>query len=60
MGFSGLTHRIQTGPGVHLSSYPMRTRGSYNGGKTAGADEVKNEWCCTSIPAIRLHDVVYS
>jgi hypothetical protein len=38
-------HRVQTGPGVHPASYPMGTRGSYSGGKAAGAWS----WTLTSI-----------
>jgi hypothetical protein len=30
-------HRVQTGSGAHLASYPMGTRGSFPGGKAAGA-----------------------
>jgi hypothetical protein len=32
-----LHHRIQTGSGAHPASYPMGTRGSFLGGKAAGA-----------------------
>jgi hypothetical protein len=32
-----LHHRDQNGSGAHSASYPMCTRGSYPGGKTAGA-----------------------
>jgi hypothetical protein len=31
-------HRVQTGSGDHTASYPMGTRGSFPGGKTAGAE----------------------
>jgi hypothetical protein len=30
-------HRVQNGSGVHPASYPMGTRGSFPGGKDAGA-----------------------
>jgi hypothetical protein len=30
-------HIVQTGSGAHLTSYPMGTRGSFLGGKPAGA-----------------------
>jgi len=30
-------HRIQNGSGAHPASYPMGTRGSFPGGKAAGA-----------------------
>jgi hypothetical protein len=36
MNFS-LHHRVQNGSGAHLASYPMYTRGSFPGGKAAGA-----------------------
>jgi hypothetical protein len=32
-----LHHRVQNGSGVHPASYPMGTRGSFPGGKSAGA-----------------------
>jgi hypothetical protein len=32
-----LHHRLQTGSGAHPVSYPMGTRGSFCGGKAAGA-----------------------
>jgi hypothetical protein len=32
-----LHHRVQNGSGVHPASYPMGTRGSFIGGKAAGA-----------------------
>jgi hypothetical protein len=32
-----LHHRIQNGSGAHAASYPMGTRGSFPGGKAAGA-----------------------
>jgi hypothetical protein len=32
-----LHHRVQTGSGAHPASYPMGTRGSFPGGKAAGA-----------------------
>jgi hypothetical protein len=31
-----LLHALQTGPGVHPTSYPMGTAGSFPGGKVAG------------------------
>jgi hypothetical protein len=36
-GNFSLRHCIQTGSGAHSSSYPMGTRGSFPGGKAAGA-----------------------
>jgi hypothetical protein len=30
-------HRVQNGSGAHSASYPMDTRGSFPGGKAAGA-----------------------
>jgi hypothetical protein len=30
-------HRVQNGSGAHAASYPMDTRGSFPGGKAAGA-----------------------
>jgi hypothetical protein len=35
-GLFSLHHLIQNGSGAHLASYPMGTRGSLPGGKTAG------------------------
>jgi hypothetical protein len=32
-----LHHRVQNGSGAHLASYPIGTRGSFPGGKAAGA-----------------------
>jgi hypothetical protein len=32
-----LHHRVQNGSGAHPASYPMGTRGSFLGGKAAGA-----------------------
>jgi hypothetical protein len=32
-----LHHRVQNGSGAHLASYPMGTKGSFPGGKAAGA-----------------------
>jgi hypothetical protein len=32
-----LHHRVQNGSGAHPASYPMVTRGSFPGGKAAGA-----------------------
>jgi hypothetical protein len=34
---SSLHHRVQNGSGAHPASYPMGTRGSFPGGKAAGA-----------------------
>jgi hypothetical protein len=36
-GSFSLHHRVQTGSGAHPASYPMGTRGSFPGGKAAGA-----------------------
>jgi hypothetical protein len=36
-GSFSLHHRVQSGSGTHPASYPMDTRGSYPGGKAAGA-----------------------
>jgi hypothetical protein len=36
-GNFSLRHRVQTGSGAHSTSYPMGTRGSFPGGKAAGA-----------------------
>jgi hypothetical protein len=36
-GNISLLHRVQTGSGAHLASYPMGTRVSLAGSKTAGA-----------------------
>jgi hypothetical protein len=36
-GNFSLHHRVQNGSGAHPSSYPMGTRGSFPGGKAAGA-----------------------
>jgi len=44
-GNYSLHHRIQNGSGSHLASYPMGTRGSFPGGKAAGAWS----WSLTSI-----------
>jgi hypothetical protein len=44
-GNFSLQHRIQNGSGAHLASYPMGTRGSFPGGKAAGAWS----WPLTSI-----------
>jgi hypothetical protein len=40
-----LRHRVQNGSGAHPASYPMGTRGSFPGGKAAGA----LSWPLTSI-----------
>jgi hypothetical protein len=44
-GNFALPHRVQNGSGTHPASYPMCTRGSYPGGKAAGAWS----WPLTSI-----------
>jgi hypothetical protein len=36
-GNFSLKHRVQNGSGAHPASYPMDTRGSFPGGKAAGA-----------------------
>jgi hypothetical protein len=36
-GNFSLHHRVQNGSGVHPASYPMGTRGSFSGGKSARA-----------------------
>jgi hypothetical protein len=36
-GNFSLRHRVQNGSGAHPASYPMGTRGSFLGGKAAGA-----------------------
>jgi hypothetical protein len=36
-GNFSLSHRVQNGSGAHPASYPMGTRGSFPGGKSAGA-----------------------
>jgi hypothetical protein len=36
-GNFSLHHRIQNGSGAYPASYPMATRGSFPGGKAAGA-----------------------
>jgi hypothetical protein len=36
-GNFSLHHRVQNGSGAHPASYPMRTRGSFLGGKAARA-----------------------
>jgi hypothetical protein len=36
-GNLSLHHRVQNGSGAHPASYPMGTRGSFPGGKAAGA-----------------------
>jgi hypothetical protein len=36
-GNFSLHHRVQNGFGTHTASYPMSTRGSFPGGKAAGA-----------------------
>jgi hypothetical protein len=54
-GNFSLLHRVQNGSGAHPTSYPMGTRGSFPGGKAAGAWSwplhlVPNEWSYTSTP----------
>jgi hypothetical protein len=58
---------IQTGSGVHPTSYPMGTGGSSPGVKRPGREadhsppasaEVQKMWICTSIPPIRLEGLV--
>jgi hypothetical protein len=44
-GNFSLQHRIQTGSGAHLPSYPVGTEGPFPGGKAAGAWS----WPLTSI-----------
>jgi hypothetical protein len=61
-GNFSLRHRVQTGSGAHPASYPMATRGSFSGGKAAGAwnhsppslAEVKIAWSYTSIHTVCL------
>jgi hypothetical protein len=36
-GNLSLHHHVQTGSGIHTASYLMGTRGSFSGGKAAGA-----------------------
>jgi hypothetical protein len=36
-GNFSLNHRVQYGSGAHSASYPVGTRGSFPGGKAAGA-----------------------
>jgi hypothetical protein len=36
-GNLSLYHRVQNGCGAHPASYPVTTRGSFSGGKAAGA-----------------------
>jgi len=36
-GNFSLHHSVCTGSGAHPASYPMGTRGSFSGGKVAGA-----------------------
>jgi hypothetical protein len=36
-GNFSLHHRVQNSSGAHPASYPMGTRGSFHGGKAAGA-----------------------
>jgi hypothetical protein len=62
-------HSVQNGSGAQPASYPMGTRGSFPGGKAAGAwswsltsisAEVKNVWSYISTPPVRLHGAVLS
>jgi hypothetical protein len=62
-----LLHVVQTGSGVHPTSYTMGTGGSFPGAKRPGSEadhspptsaEVKKMWIYTSTPPIRLQDVV--
>jgi len=63
-------HRVQTGSGAHPASYPMGIRGSFPGIKRSGHEanhhsppssaEVKNAWCYTFTPPLRLHGVILS
>jgi hypothetical protein len=62
-------HRVQNGSGAHPASYPMGTRGSFPGGKAAGAWSLPltSIWCrgeeCVELyltPPIRLHGMVLS
>jgi hypothetical protein len=49
---------FQTGSGVHLTSYPMDTGGSYPGGKAdhspPASAEIKKMWIYTSTPPYAL------
>jgi hypothetical protein len=63
-GNFSLHHRVQNGSGTHPVSYTVGTRGSFPGGKAAGAlgwpltpssAEAKNAWSYTYTPPIRLH-----
>jgi hypothetical protein len=57
-GNFSLQHNVKNGSGAHPASYPMGTRGSFSGGKSAGREadhtsisaEVKNVWSYTSTP----------
>jgi hypothetical protein len=64
-----LLHHVQTGSGAHPASYSVGTGGSFLGINRPGREadhssppsaEVKNSWCYTSTPPIRLHGVVLS
>jgi hypothetical protein len=66
-GNFSLLHRVQTGSGAYLASYPMGTSGAFPGGRAPRREaehspqfsaKVKNEWSYTSTPPIRLHGVV--
>jgi hypothetical protein len=69
-GNFSLHHRVQNGSGAYPASYPIGIRGSFPGGKAAGAWKLtthlhlvprsNNEWSYTSTPLIRLHGVVLS
>jgi hypothetical protein len=49
-------HRVHNGSGAHPASYPMGTRGSFPGGKAAGAWS----WPLTSklLPSSRMHGAI--
>jgi hypothetical protein len=56
-----LLYSVQTGSGAHSASYPMGTRGSFPGGKAAGAyhsppssAEVKNAAAIPPLPHTRM------
>jgi len=57
--FLSLRHRVQTGRGTHLASYPVFISCCYSGGKAAGLEadhsplssaEVKSAWSYISTP----------
>jgi hypothetical protein len=62
-------HRVQTGSGTHLSSYPVGTRGSFPGIKRPeweanhtppSSAEVIEEGSYTSSSPIHLHGIVFN